>query len=165
MGQEEYGGVTQSQNLWGIIQKPEYAHGEDGLDAIVEKEVSTYAAHGNVFADASYLVRNFRSAKAKSRDVRRLRILHGEIPETQTALEEYQKDYRSYANARRQQSREGIYLEQKMKDSERKLEDSWGGKANCPAKRGGNRPWPMAQWEMAGAPLSWRTLAGRHVRP
>ena len=60
---------------WGLIYRPEYAHADDGLGELMTHECLIYADQGKVFADEDYQPKNFRIAKAKSRDVRRRRIL------------------------------------------------------------------------------------------
>lgn len=99
VGEDEYRTIMRAMRLWGIISTPDYANGDDGLGDLVTKEVLIYAAQGVVFVDDSYLARNFRSAKIKSRDTRRLRIPHGEVPGNHTSLEEYHQDFRAYMNA------------------------------------------------------------------
>ena len=75
MGDAEPKGVTKAKKIWGIIYRPEYAHDDDGLGELMTHECLIYADQGKVFADEDYQPKNFRIAKAKSRDVRRRRIL------------------------------------------------------------------------------------------
>ena len=71
MSQSEYSGSTKAKQLWGTIQRPEYARDEDGIDAIMTRECSIYAANGEVCVDEANLAKNFKGAKVNSRDVSR----------------------------------------------------------------------------------------------
>ena len=118
------------------------------------QKVLIYAVQWGLFADEAYVARNFRMAKAKSRDTRRLRSLHGEIPENHTSMGEYRQAYRAYVNARRQRRRGDDVLEQKTKESEQPTTKPTPKKANNP-KKGMKTPhgqWLNGRWWAARAP-------------
>ena len=94
--------------LWGILSHPEYAHDDDGPDAVVKEETLYYAIQGKVFAGEAFCSQNFRVAKIVSRDVRRALVAAGKAPADQTTLGEYQIAYRQYITARRRNRREDL---------------------------------------------------------
>ena len=71
--------MAKSKKLRGLLSHPEYAHGDDGVGDLVDREVLTYASHGKVFADEAYLSKNFRCQKINARDTRRLRAIRRAI--------------------------------------------------------------------------------------
>ena len=62
--------ISQAKKMRGILSHKEYASSDDGFGALKTQSVLTYVAQGEVFVDAAYLARNFRSAKIGSRDDR-----------------------------------------------------------------------------------------------
>ena len=118
------------------------------------EDILTFAAHGRFFADEAYLARYFRAAKIKSRDARRMRIVHGEIPDNHTSLTEYQHAYRTYMNARRKHRMGEETLEQRPKGPEQSPTKPKTQKANIPKKgvKTVHGQWINGRWWAARAP-------------
>ena len=161
--EKEYREITNAGKFRDIISTPEYARDDDGLGDTVAMEVLIYAEKGKVFADEVYLARNFRIAKIKARDTRRLRALRYEIPGNHTSLEEYQQAYRTYMNGRRLRRRDDEVLERKMEASEQNPTNPKPKKMNIP-KKGRKHPNGNGSMVGGGLPLIQETLAGRYVR-
>ena len=97
--------IRKAKMLRGVISRTEYAHADDGLDALMIEGTLYYAIQGRVFFDEAVASRNFRMAKTLSRDVRRARVTDGKIPADQSTLEEYQEAYVKYINQRHKNRR------------------------------------------------------------
>ena len=108
--------------LRGVISRPEYAHGDDGLDALMSEGTLYYAIQGRVFAGDAFVSRNFRVATTLSRNVRRARVTDAKIPAGQSPLGEYHDSYRKYISQRNKNRREDEIVKEKMR-SDRKANE------------------------------------------
>ena len=104
------------------------------MGELTTKEILTYAAQGKVFAGEAFCLRNSRLAKVRARDVRSLCILHGEIAESHTSLQEYRQVYRTYMNAQRQHRRDDEVPEQRQEKAEKPAATHTIAKKDIPMK-------------------------------
>lgn len=72
---------------------PDYADMNDGFGDPMAPSFLKFAIHLKAFVDDAYSAQNFRGAKTREIDTRRVRIEHGSIRATQTALEDLQVAY------------------------------------------------------------------------
>lgn len=76
MSREEYEQVFRARKLWGIIQKPEYAHGEDGLGDHMAKEGFIYMRRMDIFSRKKPIWRRILEVGDKVK--RRAEVAHSE---------------------------------------------------------------------------------------
>ena len=110
--------VDRAEKWRGILGRPEYAHNDDGLDALMTDGTLYYDIKGRNFVDEAYLPKNFRQAEIRPRDLRMGRVASREAPSGQTTLQEYHMSYRSYLIRRHKNSRDGAISTGEMYQSE-----------------------------------------------